>query len=138
MTDYFEKLRQEAQERMDKKVNHPRNQEILRECLEGINSKEGPRVGDWVYMKGEDQPRRFTYDWGDDIQTTDRPGDMGSFHISEYGCSYSGALDPGLPKNQLVLTDEVKEGRVWWFDMGWAGAGRGIETKVPFRVYKQV
>jgi hypothetical protein len=112
------------------------NESILRERLESFN-RPGVRVGDWLKCDPPD-PRcpvytRFTYDYGDGIQTG---GQDGSFYFAGSYMSYSGGLDPGIAIADLVLTDEVKEGSCWFFDEGISGAGRGVHFQVPLRVFK--
>jgi hypothetical protein len=124
-----------------------RDVEIARERLAEWNELPGPRVGDWVKML-DGTVRRFTHDWGDEIQTTSAsPGlctvdgpdrESGSFYFHGSGMSFSGGLDRSIPKAGLVETEEVKEGRAWFFHHGHSGAHRGVHFTVPCRVFKQV
>lgn len=96
----------------------------------------GPRVGDFLRLPRLD-PRvpevdRFTHDWDDYVQTG---GIGGSYYFGGTFCSYSGGLDPGVVKADLVATDETRDGTCWFFDEDIAGAGRGIEFVIPFRVF---
>jgi hypothetical protein len=49
--------------------------------------------------------------------------------------SYSGSLDPAIPKDKLTLTDETQEGRVWFFHHDQWQAHNGVNATVTFRVY---
>ena len=113
-----------------------RDREILAERIEKWNSRQdGPRVGDFVITQRG--MLRFTHDWGDDIQTTVRPGYDSSFYLSGSGhMSFSGSLDPGVLKTDLELTNEVQEGSCWFFSHGFAEAHNGVYVTVPCRVYR--
>jgi hypothetical protein len=114
------------------------DQQILNGRVEQYNEKAGPRVGDWVLLVGEKEMRRLTYDWGDSIQTGCVAGDSGSFYLGNGYISYSGALDPSIPKAELIQVDETRGGRVWIFHRDFAQAGGGVEASIPFRVFKQI
>lgn len=114
-----------------------RDAEIRRERMEARALLLGPRVGDFVRMPGEDGLRRFTYDWGDDIQTTWGPNSDGSFYLCVGGgMSYSGGLDPAILKSRLIDTGEVRDGRCWFFHHAFQQAHNGVHTRVPCRVYR--
>ena len=112
------------------------NFEILTQRVSAFNARPGPRVGDYIRL-----PRlhpklgeftRITHDWGDKMQTG---GMGGSYYLGSESCSYSGGLDPGISTAQLIPTDETREGNVWFFDEGRAGAGRGVYFQIPLRVF---
>lgn len=108
------------------------NEEILNERTEAMNKIQGPRVGDYLRLP-YDLYTRFTYDWGDSIQTG---GGAGSYHLGSSGyTSYSGGLDSGVKKTDIIQTDETKEGYIWFFDQGISGANRGVDFKISFRVF---
>lgn len=114
----------------------PINLSILAKRMAAYDERPGPRVGDFLSLTVPDDRcrdyTRFTHDWGDRLQTG------GSEHGSYYlggGLSYSGGLDPGISKADLVPTGLVREGSVWFFDRGISGAGRGVEFRAPFRVF---
>jgi len=98
----------------------------------------GPRVGDWVYLLGESKPRRFTHDWGDDIQVASSQGDCGSFYLGEKFCEYSGGLDPGIKKSKLRETDKFLPGRIWFFHHDCPTAQNGVEKMMEFKVWEQI
>jgi len=100
-----------------------------------LDKREGPRVGDFVRFPGEAELRRFTHDWGDSIQTSDLLFPHGSYYLGEGYVSYSGSLDPSIKKAALTLTDEVREGKVWFFHHDQAKAHNGVSAMVTFRVY---
>ena len=128
----FDKIREHVKKLEDEKRNHPTNLDQLETFKTELAKKEGPRVGDWL-IKDDGTFTRFTHDWCDSIQVG---GEGGSFHLSEYGCSYSGSLDPSVKKDQMELTEVEKLGRVWIWDLGLAGASRGVYYEIPFRVYR--
>jgi len=111
-----------------------RDAEILREKQAERDAVAGPRVGDFVRFPGEDEPRRFSYDWGEDIQTA-MPR-MGSIYLFGACASFSGSLQPAIPKAGLRDTGEAMEGRFWFFHHGFAGAGCGVDFTIPCRVYE--
>jgi len=114
----------------------PEDNEILKKRLTALNENPGPRVGDFVFMKGEDKPRRFTYDWGEGIQTTDY-GAGGSFYLGDGYVSFSGGLSPSIDKKALLNSGQTRLGRVWFFHHNYACADNGVETEIPFRVFVQ-
>jgi hypothetical protein len=113
----------------------PDNDQILAERVNLYDQIEGPRVGDYL-LYPDGSYRRFSHDWGEDIQVTcGKYG--GSFYLGNGYVSYSGALDPAIPKDELVETGQYKKGRFWFFDRDYARAGGGIETEVLVRVYRR-
>jgi hypothetical protein len=112
--------------------------------------KLSAEVGDFVFMPGETNPRRFTMEWTDSLQTTIggnkredgsiHPcyGDASFFVGREGHCSFSGSLDYGLKKDKLVKKAERKNGSVWFFHHDWAGAGRGVYTEMEFNCWEYV
>lgn len=114
------------------------DQQRLDAMLALWNAQAGPRVGDFVRIGGE--LRRFTYDWGDRIQTTvggahPCAGDQSFFFAGEY-VSFSGSLDAALDKGHLVLTGESMPGRMWFFHHGDVKAHNGVGFEVFCRVYE--
>ena len=93
---------------------------------------EGPRIGDFIrFPTGELE--RFSHDHGANLQTS--PEWAGSYCLHSPWASFSGSLNPGTPRDQLVLTDEIKEGRFWFFHHGEVGAHRGVDFNIPCRVF---
>lgn len=101
------------------------------------NEREGPRVGDWCIML-DGTMRRFTYDWGDRIQTTCARNNDEIFYLGDGYMSFSGSLDPAIPKEKLVDTWTMKEGNAWFFHHGYPAASNGVYCRVPCRVYKVI
>jgi hypothetical protein len=119
---------------VERKRTDPINVALLESRMAKLDTFAGPRVGDWVRF-GNGELRRFTYHWGDGLQTASGPGDVGSFYLGEHGCSYSGGLDPTVNVGTLELSTELRRGRVWVFDRNHAGAGRAVHYTPEFRVY---
>ena len=120
-----------------------RDAELLAQRMIDWNSIQGPRVGDFVRML-DGTLRRFTYHWGDSIQTTCKSeyGDTyhasGSFYFWKGGAmDFSGGLDHAIPVNKLRLTDETIDGRAWFFHHDCTGAHRGVHFTIPCRVWEQ-
>ena len=117
-------------------IDCPENQKILSDRANARRKLEGPQVGDYIRLPNL-HPKlgkwtRITYDWGDHVQT----GSGGSFYVHWRGTmGYSGSLDPGLKKADLVETQETKDGRCWFFDKDLPGAGRGVECSMALRVW---
>lgn len=111
------------------------DQALLKERAAAFIRREGPCVGDWVIM-AEGDLRRFTHDWGDDIQTTCK-GMYGSFHLNREGyASFSGSLDPGMPKTRFEQTDELKAAPFWFFHHDSPRAHSGVNVSVLARVWR--
>lgn len=109
------------------------DQSILDRIMVAREQIHGPRIGDFVrFVTGELE--RFSHDYGDQLQTS--PVWAGSFFLHDNGeMGFSGSLNPSIPKDSLTLTNEVMNGRSWFFHHGWPGAGRGVDFQVPNRVY---
>lgn len=101
------------------------------------NKVEGPRVGDWCIMP-DGTMRRFTYDWGDRIQTTCAGSNDASFYFGDGYMSFSGSLDPPILKEKLIDTWTMKEGNAWFFHHNYPAASNGVYCRVPCRVYMVV
>lgn len=93
-----------------------------------------PRVGDFVrFPTGELE--RISHRWPDGFQTS--PTRSGSYYLcSEGNASYSGGLNPSIPKESLLPIDELMDGQFWFFHHGCAGAHRGVYFSIPCRVYE--
>lgn len=109
-----------------------RDQDIVNRAATAMKDIPGPRVGDWVDFADGEQ-RRISQVWPEGVQTSKG----GSWHLGDkYGCSFSGSLYRSVPTTSLTLTDQVRYGSVWIFHHGLAGAGRGVHTRITFRVYR--
>jgi hypothetical protein len=98
----------------------------------------GARVGDFIrlprFHRQHPEFTRITHDWGDTLQTGGHEGS--SSYLCESGqISYSGGLDPGVKREQLIETEETRLGSVWVFKDGIPGAGRGVHQDAPMRVF---
>ena len=126
-----------------------RDLQILKTRQASYDAKPGARVGDWFRLANGEM-RRFTHDWEDSLQTTCVDGESGSFYLgmidgmwldagqAPYAyVSYSGSLDPSIPRNRLEDTGETRPGRVWFFHGDFQMANNGVEFEIPFRVFKE-
>jgi hypothetical protein len=105
-----------------------------------FNLVDGPRVGDFLKV-GDGQFLRFTHDWDDSIQTTVHAkhpchGDA-SFYLSDGYASFSGSLDPSIPKDQLHDTGEKQEGSFWFFHHNHACASNGVYFRIKCRIFER-
>ncbi len=98
------------------------------------NSKPGPRVGDFVIMP-DGALRRFTYNWGDGLQTT-WGEEAGSFYLDNGFASYSGGLEPSIPNERIEDTGETRPGLFWFFHHDEARAHNGVSFTIACRVFK--
>lgn len=117
-----------------------RDTQILAVRELAFNEMLGPRVGDFLVTP--DGMLRFTYDWGDSIQTTVRPshpcnGDA-SFYLSEGHVSFSGSLDHSVPKEFLRDTGKTESGSFWFFHHNDFCAENGVYFKIPCRVFEMI
>jgi hypothetical protein len=134
-----------------------KNYEILAHRFNERTKHDGPLVGDYVLMpnneeykrskaywtkangsfnveeKGNWHWERFSYNWGNDIQTCYG----GSFYLHDHGlASMSGGLNPAIPKSEIVLDvfEPMRAGAFWFFHHGSSGAHRGIDVVLPVNV----
>lgn len=107
------------------------NEEILQNRTETYNNRPGARVGDFLKLP-TGKFTRFTYSWDDHIQTG---GMGGSYYLGNGYLSYSGGLDPGVKKSDIVETDEKKDGLVWIFDKDEHRAHNAVHFKIEQRVF---
>lgn len=112
-----------------------RDFEIMQQRQAALDTHEGPRVGDFI-VRTDGRVQRFSHDWDEcGLQTAD----SGSFYITQGGyASFSGALDPTLPRERIGPTDETRSGWVWFFSEDYVGAGRGVQCLLTFRVYREL
>lgn len=116
-----------------------RDAEIRLAAIAARDRVRGPRVGDYVRM-GDGTLRRFTYHWGDSIQTTvgeahPCSGDASFYLGSDGGMSFSGSLNRGIPVAQIESTEKVLEGSAWFFHHGQPAAHCGVSCSIPCRVF---
>ncbi len=116
-----------------------RDAEIVARCMAAMDAEPGPRVGDFVRF-ADGIERRISHVWP---AMPDTPGwragaqtsDGGSWHLGEYGCSFSGGLYPLVGLDTLTDTGERQDGCAWIFHHGHACAGGGVDLLAPFRVF---
>ena len=113
-----------------------KDREILADREAAFNALSGPRVGDWCIMPNEEKPRRFSHDWGDAIQTSWPKHGTGSIYLGQGYASYSGSLDPSLPKIALIDTGERRPGQFWFFHHDHSRAHNGVHFEIDCRVYR--
>ena len=102
------------------------------------DQRPGPRVGDFVLMP-DGHMHRFTYDWGEDIQTTSKGFGEGSHYLcAGGGVSYSGALDEALPKDCLEEMPDPLMGNFWIFHHDLHTAHNGVTFSIPCRAYRYI
>lgn len=102
-----------------------------------------PRVGDWiVFACGT--ARRVSHVWDFDDEPEESWGYQTSlegygYHLGDSGTqayvSFSGSLYQSVKRNTLKLTNETRDGRVWFWHHGYQGPNCGVESTAPFRVY---
>ena len=123
----------------DKRTEDLRNIAILETRMKQYNAIPGARVGDWI-REPDGRMTRATHDWNDDGETCETiqhgGNENSSYYLGDGYLSYSGGLDSGIKKCWLRETAEKKDGCVWIFDHGFAGAGRGVGFVVEFRVFE--
>jgi hypothetical protein len=101
------------------------------------DSNDRPRIGDWVdYADGVQARVAHVYDWEPCGVQTAAPRGHGSIYLGEGYTSFSGGLDPAIPLSSLTLTEHARPGRVWFFHHNHWCVNNGIETTMPFRVYR--
>ncbi|MES3016233.1 MAG: hypothetical protein V4721_00580 [Bacteroidota bacterium] len=111
-----------------------RDKAILLERETLFNKVKGPRVGDYIIMP-EGDLRRFTHDWGTDIQTTSK-GMGGSWYLGGGSASFSGALDPGISKDKFTDTGKTLKGGFWFFHHNRSEAHNGVDFEIECRVFQ--
>lgn len=109
------------------------NEEILKERTESYNSIHGARVGDFLKLPNGEYTR-FTEEWDDSLQTGGTNSSRG-YYLGNGFCEYSGSLDSGVQKADILPTDEKKKGFIWFFKNNQAIAHNGAEFEIEFRVF---
>lgn len=114
--------------------------ELLKNRIIERNKILVPLVGDFVIFPNN-KYRRFTYDWGNDIQTTVGPdrscyGDESFYLESDGYSSFSGSLDHAIMKDKLILTNEIRNGSFWFFHHDHPCAHSAVRVNVPCKVYR--
>lgn len=112
-----------------------KDQELLDARIAARAQYSEPLNGDFViFPTGEVERFSHIYDDGD-AQTS--PEWAGSFYLFGNGCaSFSGGLNPSIPRESLAPTDETRPGRFWFFHHDHSGAHRGVDCIAPCRVWR--
>lgn len=113
-----------------------RDAKIRERNLAAWNRDTGPRTGDYVVF-ADGETRRISYVWRDenDAPITFQTSKGGSWYFGYGYCSFSGQLFRSVKVDTLTLTEESKEGAVWFFHHDYAMAHHGVDTNIPCRVY---
>jgi len=105
---------------------------LIKDRVKNYHNRQGFKVGEFIYLP-DGQKVIISHIWEDTVQTSGG----GSMHLnSGGGISFSGGLDSGIKKTDLILTKEFDSGQIWIFHEGLSGGNRGVHYKMPFRVYK--
>lgn len=100
--------------------------------LDAAKSDNVITVGDFVRFSCGTL-ERVAYVWDASVQTCDLGS--GSFYLSEGHCSFSGGLNAGSPREKITLTNEYKDGKIWFFKRDDVCANNSIDALIPFRVW---
>jgi hypothetical protein len=113
-----------------------RDATILAERIAMYDEIPGPRVGDFVTF-ADGVTRRISYIWRDehDVPFSAQTSDGGSYHLGNGYVSMSGGLYAGVKPETLTLTDQQRDGRVWFFHHDHWTAHNDIHVTMPFRVF---
>ena len=112
-----------------------RDGDMLHQRIMARDVFNGPRIGDFVKMP-DSTLRRFTHDWGDDIQTTTPRFSGGSFYLGNGCASYSGALDAAILKTKIKNTGKTRDGAFWFFHHDFSTAHNGVHFTIPCRIFE--
>ena len=105
---------------------------LIKDRVKNYHNRQGFKVGEFIYLP-DGQKVIISHIWDDTVQTSGG----GSMHLnSGGGISFSGGLDSGIKKTDLILTEKFDSGQIWIFHEGLSGGNRGVHYKMPFRVYK--
>jgi len=111
------------------------DQAILERRQSLWDENQGARVGDFVIMPDGDT-RRFTHDWHDGLQTTLPKTIDGSFYLGQGFISFSGGLDPIIPRIHLLDIGKTELGRVWFFHHNEQRAHNAVHPWMKCRVFE--
>lgn len=119
------------------------NIELFKRAEANSLGKVTPSEGDYVKYAESSYARISAVHSGDKFQISNKCG----FYLCESGESQSSGTiydcdievnEAKLNLENLVLSDEVKEGRCWTFSNGVAGAHRGIYYHINFKVWNLI
>lgn len=105
---------------------------IIKERSKKYMEREGFKVGERIELP-DGQEVMISHVWDDTVQTSNG----GSMHLSSGGgISFSGGLDSGLKKSDLIRIDTLGEANIWIFHNNSAGGGRGVYHTIPVTKYR--
>jgi hypothetical protein len=111
--------------------------EIFKQRQEAINKRNVISEGDWVILK-DGTYDRVTVAWPTSGRIQVGGSSAGLFINQNGHGSYSGGCGRGINTENIENTNEVKEGRCWIFSGNSSGAGRGVDSTLLFKVYKEI
>lgn len=114
-----------------------RNLKLFEERQEAIYKREKIAQGDWVILKDGTKSRVTVTEWGDSVQVGGHFSSSVFIYQNGFG-SYSGGCGNSIDLKELVNTREYEDGLCWIFADNSAGAGRGINNVLKFKVWKQI
>lgn len=103
---------------------------LAKEYLKKWDEYLSPRVGDYIIMP-DGTYERFSHDWIDSLQTS--PG--GSFHLGDGFTSFSGALNPSIPIEDIHPIDFKMCGNFWMWHHGFPGYHNAVGVTALCRVF---
>lgn len=107
---------------------------LLRKYHEAYIGRAKMQVGDWARTK-DGRMMQVTVCNSDTFQAF---GDGQHYcYLGEY-TSYSGICGESYNKSDFVLTRECKPGSCWFFHGGLAGAHKGVDAVMPFKVWQEL
>lgn len=115
-----------------------RDEQIRKLRLELLDRQTGPRCGDWIdFADGVRRRISHVWDWEDGTTPTYQTShEGGGYYLGEGFVAFSGSLYQSVPGDTLTLTNEKREGRVWFFHHGYQQAHNGVDSVCTFRVYR--
>ena len=115
-----------------------RDRAAVASIMASLDEDTRPRVGDFIrFADGTMQRIAILERCGQaERWVLLQPARSGSWHLGQYGASYSGGPADSIPPG-TVLTDsgEKRAGMVWVFHHGLRSAGRGVDLTASWRVY---
>lgn len=113
-----------------------RDLQMFYDLVKQYDQNKGPRVGDFLH-----HPLGYTrlvQDWGYNDEKDEDNGiqtGVGSFHLSGNYISHSGSCDPSIKRRFMKETTERRTGMVWSWHNRISGAHRGVNYRMPSRVF---
>jgi hypothetical protein len=111
--------------------NDVKDTKIISERSTIMLNKTSPSVGD-VVIFSDGTRRRISYNWGEDVQTSD----YGSFYLGGEFTSFSGSLCKSIPISLLTKTNKKQLGECWFFHHNYPEAHNGVTVKILWKVWK--